>query len=123
MAVFSRSSTRKKAYQQGLWAERLVALRFRLRGYRILAHRFQTPAGEIDLVVAKPGLLVCVEVKARPTLEEGLFALRPAQQKRLLRAATFACAAFPRWSTGTIRFDLAIQRPWRWPVFITNMDL
>ncbi len=34
----------------------------------ILAQRLRTPAGEIDLVVEKDGLLAIIEVKARPSL-------------------------------------------------------
>ena len=113
----------RKTYWIGLWSEYWVAFILRLRGYRILAHRFQSPAGEIDLVVAKPGLLVLVEVKARSGLDQGLMALRSSQKKRLLRAAPFACVAFPAWSGRTVRFDLAIQRPWRFPFFIKNFDL
>jgi putative endonuclease len=35
----------------GRWAESLAAWSLRLRGYRIVARRFRTTQGEIDLVV------------------------------------------------------------------------
>ena len=31
------------------------------KGYRILARRFKTPFGEIDIVASRGGVLVCVE--------------------------------------------------------------
>ena len=38
------------------------------RGYRILARRFRTPHGEIDIVARRGGLIAFVEVKARASL-------------------------------------------------------
>ena len=37
------------------------------KGYRILAKRFRTPYGEIDLVARKRNLIAFIEVKARAT--------------------------------------------------------
>jgi putative endonuclease len=120
---FRKNRLKKKSYHRGLLAESWVAWVLKLKGYHILARRFRTPAGEIDLVAAKRGLFLLIEVKSRPSLEEGLEALRFRQRRRLLRAAAFASAAFPKWSTGTVRFDLAIKTPWSFPYFLKNVDL
>ena len=41
------------AYRSGLFAETLVALMLRLKGYAIIAQRYKTPVGEINLVVSR----------------------------------------------------------------------
>ena len=41
-----------------------------LKGYRIVARRYRTPLGEIDLVARKGDLVAIVEVMARPTLAQ-----------------------------------------------------
>ena len=40
------------------------------KGFRIVARRFKSPVGEIDIVARRRSLLIFVEVKARPDLEE-----------------------------------------------------
>ena len=47
------SERRVRAYRQGLLAETAAALLLRLKGYRIIARRYRTPVGEIDLVALK----------------------------------------------------------------------
>ena len=77
-------------------------------GFACLGQRQRTPAGEIDLVVARDGLLVFVEVKTRATLAEAAFALAPRQQARLLAAAEAWMAAHPAEGRAGIRFDLIV---------------
>ena len=67
----------------GRIAEAAAAWHLRLHGYRILARRFATPVGEIDLVAQRRNLLVFVEVKRRATVTSALAALLPLQQRCL----------------------------------------
>ena len=46
---------RRKAYLRGHAAEWRCALLLRLQGWRILARRYRTPVGEID-IIARRGL-------------------------------------------------------------------
>ena len=55
----------RMAHRLGLRAEMLAAMLLRLKGYRILAQRLKTPAGEIDMVARRGRSLAIVEVKAR----------------------------------------------------------
>ena len=55
----------------GSVGEHLAAEALTRRGYAILATRYRTAHGEIDLVCEHEGTLVFVEVKARATLEFG----------------------------------------------------
>ena len=53
------TTDRQQAHQRGQTSETLAALWLRLKGYRILARRLKTRAGEIDLVAAAPFGPVC----------------------------------------------------------------
>ncbi|HYP62521.1 MAG TPA: YraN family protein, partial [Acidocella sp.] len=59
---------RRAAESLGRDAEDLVAQGLEAQGYKILARRLRTKAGEIDLVVADAARLIFVEVKARNSL-------------------------------------------------------
>jgi len=69
------SEKRVRAYRHGLLAETIAALLLRLKGHRILARRFKTPVGEIDLVALKGKRLAFVEVKRRKTFDEAGWSL------------------------------------------------
>ncbi len=79
-------ASRRKAERRGRFAETLAALWLLSKGYRILAQRARTPYGEVDIAAMKDGVLVIVEVKARPSLEAGVFAVSLKQRGRLIRA-------------------------------------
>ncbi|HVV93535.1 MAG TPA: YraN family protein [Hyphomicrobiales bacterium] len=108
-------AARRAAYGRGLGAEGLAALWLRLKGYRVLARRFATPVGEIDLVVRRGGTVAFVEVKARPSVEEALYALQPRQQARIVRAAEAFLARHPALAQGNLRFDVILVVPRRLP--------
>ena len=99
----------------GRWAELLAAWSLRLRGYRVVARRYRTPLGEIDLIVRRGRLLAFVEVKARPDLEQALGALGARQRARTQRAAELFLLRHPSHADCILRFDLVAVRPWRLP--------
>lgn len=104
-----------RADSWGRWAERLAAWSLRLRGYRVVARRYRTPLGEIDLIARRGQVLVFVEVKARGDLSRALAALGSRQQARAGRAAELFLLRHPNYVGCTLRFDLIAVRPWRWP--------
>ena len=55
--------TRRKAHRKGHRAEWRAAWRLRLAGYTIVAQRYKTRLGEIDIVARRGNLLVFVEVQ------------------------------------------------------------
>ena len=81
------SPARVAAFRTGLSAEARAAAWLMAKGYRILAKRFRTPHGEIDLVARKRNLVAFVEVKARASLDEAAYAVTPRQQARIIAAA------------------------------------
>lgn len=107
--------SRREREAWGRWAETLAAWSLRLRGYRVVARRFRTPVGEIDLVVRRGRLLAFVEVKARANALEALTALGPRQRQRTARAAELFLLRHPDHAGCTFRFDLVWVRPWHLP--------
>ena len=100
---------------RGRRAELLALLALMARGYRPVARNLKTPVGEIDLVVRRGGLLAVVEVKTRGQLADAAEALRPLQQARIRRAAEWLLAQRPDLAALTIRFDVVLVLPRRWP--------
>ena len=106
---------RRAAYGRGLAAERLCALRLRLTGWRILARRYSTPVGELDIVARRGALVAFIEVKYRTQHQGALEALGAHQRRRIENAATIFLSRHPKWRKLSLRFDLMVVSPWRWP--------
>jgi putative endonuclease len=69
--------------QLGLSGESLAVEELERRGYAILARRYRTAYGEIDIVAEDGQTLVFVEVKARATAEFGTAAEAVTRRKQL----------------------------------------
>lgn len=115
---------RRRAERAGRWAEAASAVALRLRGYRILARGYRCAVGEVDIVARRGAVLAFVEVKARATRAAALQALSARQRRRIERAAEAWLAMRPeRWPEPlgpTIRFDMMLVAPWRWPRHVPN---
>ena len=98
----------RRAEASGRDAEGIAAVALARDGWAVLARRARTPAGEIDLVAERDGLLAFVEVKARPSLSEAAFALGARQRARLVAAAECWIAANPGHGAAGMRFDVVI---------------
>jgi putative endonuclease len=109
------SPARVAAFHTGLSAETRAAAYLMAKGYRILAKRFRTPHGEIDLVARRRNLVAFVEVKARATLDEAAFAVTPRQQRRIVDAAQAWLVAHPEHAEFELRFDAMLIAPRRLP--------
>jgi putative endonuclease len=106
---------RRERERRGRGAETIAALFLRLKGYRIVARRVRTPAGEIDLVARRRGVVAFVEVKARQTEVEAAQSISRRQRARIVRAAGHFLAARPDLAGGTARFDAVLVSPRRLP--------
>ncbi|MCO5132626.1 MAG: YraN family protein [Xanthobacteraceae bacterium] len=102
---------RVAAFRAGLTAEDRAAALLTAAGYRIVARRFRTPHGEIDLIAERRGLLAFVEVKARATLDAAAYAVTPRQQKRIVDAANAWLMAHPEHANFDLRFDAVLVAP------------
>src|SRR5436305_5130373 len=106
---------RVAAFHTGLSAEARAVAWLTAKGYRILARRFRSPYGEIDIVARRRNLLAFVEVKARATLDDAAWAVTPRQQQRIINAAQAWLMTHPEHAEFELRFDAMLIAPKRLP--------
>jgi putative endonuclease len=111
----SASPARIAAFQTGLSAEARAAAYLMAKGYRILAKRFRTPHGEIDIIARKRSLVAFIEVKARPSLDDAAYAVTARQQARIIAAAQAWLMTHPEHADFELRFDAMLIAPRRLP--------
>src|SRR5882672_3657253 len=102
---------RQVAFRFGISAESRAAAYLIAKGYRIVARRWRCPAGEIDIVARRRGILIFVEVKARPRLDAAAEAVIVRQQRRIIAAAEVWLADHPDLGDTDIRFDVVLVAP------------
>ena len=105
------SPARVAAFKTGLSAETRAAAFLMAKGYRILAKRFRTRYGEIDLVARKRGLIAFIEVKARASLDDAAYAVTPRKRARIIDAAQAWLMAHPEHAEFELRFDAMLIAP------------
>lgn len=78
---------RTRRYHLGHYAGSICGWHLRLRGYRVLARRYRTPVGEIDIIARRGQLIAFIELKARRTKALAIESITPKQRNRIRRAA------------------------------------
>ena len=106
---------RQVAFRTGISAESRAAALLIAKGFRILARRWKSPVGEIDIVARRRSLLVFVEVKARDTLDDAAWAVTERQRARIIAAAEAWLAQNADDRIRDIRFDAMLVAPGRVP--------
>ena len=109
------SAERQIAFRWGLSAESRAAAYLIAKGYRIVARRWRSPVGEVDIVARRRQLLVFVEVKARARLDSAAESVTERQQRRIAAAAAAWLAEHPDDGNCDIRFDVVLIAPGRLP--------
>ena len=109
------------AYRRGHRGEWLASLALTLKGYRIVARRYRTKLGEIDLIARRGDLVLIVEVKARASLAAAMEAVASQSARRIEGAADMWLSRQPDYARLSVRFDLVAVLPWRWPVHVENV--
>ncbi|NKC50060.1 YraN family protein [Ochrobactrum cytisi] len=114
---------KRTAFFRGHSAERFAAMVLLLKGFRIVARRYRTRLGEIDLIARRGNLILIVEVKARSSLEAAHLAVTRAM-RRIEAAADLWLQRQPDHARLSLRFDLIALLPRRWskhvPAFFTS---
>jgi putative endonuclease len=108
------------ARQSGRRAEIIAALWLMLKGYRVLGFRLRTQQAEIDLLVARGGVLAAVEVKSRATPEVALEAVGYEQRRRIRRALATLAGRKRGFEHARLRLDLLALAPGHFPRHIPD---
>jgi putative endonuclease len=106
---------RVAAFRTGLSAESRAAALLVAKGFRIVARRWKSPVGEIDIVARRRSLMVFVEVKARNNLDEAAESVTMRQRSRIANAAEAFIATYPDSSVTEMRFDAILVAPGKMP--------
>ncbi len=110
---------RHAADQRGRQGEAEAAMFLAQSGWRIVAERVKTKAGEIDLIARKAGLVAFVEVKWRARAASLADAI---DERRLARVAAAVEVVWQDYATGgeDIRIDVILLAPGHKPTHIEN---
>ena len=111
---------RVAAFRLGLSAESRAAMCLIAKGYRVVARRWKTPSGEVDIVARRRRALVFVEVKARAHADDAAEAVTERGKRRIVAAAELWLAHNPDDAQREIRFDVMLVTPGKIPQHITN---
>ncbi|WP_225206773.1 YraN family protein [Novosphingobium huizhouense] len=111
---------RVEAERQGRKGETLACWYLRLTGWRILARRVRTRAGEIDIVARKGRTVAFVEVKWRRSREALDTATDAYRLRRVARAAEGLVGRFAKAGDG-VQIDVILLAPGAWPRRIANV--
>jgi putative endonuclease len=96
------------SYRKGLAAEDTVADHYAAGGYQVVARRWRSDAGEIDLILRKNDNVIFVEVKAARTLANAAHALSPRQAQRIYSSAEIFLDGEPLGLATPSRIDVAL---------------
>jgi putative endonuclease len=106
---------RQVAFRLGISAESRAAAYLIAKGFRILARRWRSPVGEIDIIAARRHLLIFVEVKAREKFEDAAWSVTDRQRARIAAAAEVWLARQGDHDFRDMRFDAVLVVPGRIP--------
>src|SRR5258708_36544732 len=106
---------RQIAFRTGISAESRAAVFLIAKGFRILARRWRSPVGEIDIIARRRALLIFVEVKARDQLDDAACSVTDRQRLRIAAAAEALLPPYPAYRIRTIRFLPLLLPPGRIP--------
>jgi putative endonuclease len=101
----------KSSYAIGIAAELSARELLESKSYHILAQRYKTKAGEIDLVARRGDHLAFVEVKRRKTHDEAAWAIAPRQQARIALAAEVFLGEHGALAQCSASFDVILISP------------
>jgi putative endonuclease len=106
---------RQVAFRLGISAESRAAAFLIAKGFRILARRWRSPVGEIDIIAARRHLLIFVEVKARENFDDAAWSVTDRQRARIVAAAEAWLARLGQHDFKDMRFDAVLVAPGRIP--------
>lgn len=115
MAPDEKKRKRRKAERHGRLAEYAAVVFLRLKGYRILALRYRSPVGEIDVIVRRGDLVAFVEVKMRRNERDAVDAVGHASQHRIRSASNYWISRQSDAHMLVFRYDIVAMQQWKLP--------
>jgi putative endonuclease len=100
-----------KSYRFGIIAEMVVIFYLRLKLYKIIAKRYKTQFGEVDIIAIKHQSLIAIEVKARKNKRsylKNIEILTPKQSLRIRQGINYFLSTNSNYQNFTVRFDLIV---------------
>jgi putative endonuclease len=110
----------RASYKKGLIAKALCRLALRVKFYRIIASRYHSPFGEIDIIAMRGHTVALIEFKARASQHETMESILPRQRERLRCAANDFRGRYPYLNNHNFRFDIMLVARGHWPVHIAD---
>jgi putative endonuclease len=102
-------------HRRGILAEYAALVYLTAKGYRLVALRYKTKMGEIDLIMRRGRTLAFIEVKARTNHSDAAHAIHPKNQQRVMQAAQLFLIQHPMYHEYEVRFDALLIAWYRWP--------
>ncbi len=96
------------SHHAGLAAEDCVWRDYAARGHALVARRWRSGAGEIDLITRKDGAVIFIEVKRARDFVTAAERLGPRQLGRIMRSAEVFLAGEPGGLDTDARIDVAL---------------
>ncbi len=114
-------STRRSAERKGHKGETIAVIWLMLKGYRIVARRYKTKIGEVDIIARKRDVVAMVEVKARNSVGEAMDAVDRTTMRRIEAAGDIWLARQRDFARLSVRYDLVAILPRKWPVHVKRL--
>lgn len=109
----------------GAYGERVAVRHLEDAGYAVLARNWRSRAGELDVVAARDGVVVFVEVKTRRSAAFGppALAVTPLKAARIRALAQEWLAASSVGASVPVRFDVvSVLRPVSGPAVVEHVE-
>ena len=111
---------RQEAEEKGRLAEIMALSLLRAKGYKLLARRYKSPSGEVDLIMRRGDVTAFIEVKARATHDEAVASVTTYQSRRIAAAASHWMTQDSLANNGPCRFDIVAVNSTLIPSHIEN---
>jgi putative endonuclease len=111
---------RQIAFRTGISAESRAAAFLIAKGFRILARRWKSPVGEIDIVARRRSLLLFRRGQGARETDDAAWSVTERQRLRIVAAAEAWLARYTDDRIRDIRFDAMLVAPGRIPRHIPS---
>ncbi|MDR1334023.1 MAG: YraN family protein [Holosporaceae bacterium] len=106
---------------KGIFGEFLAVCWLIIKGYTIVARRYKTVCGEIDIIAKKSNIIAFIEVKSRKSEDKCYNAITNKQLQRIRRTSEIFMHKNPQFFNCFSRYDVILIANWRLPIHLENI--